>query len=106
LLRDLKFPDLMQPCRGAENGLAAFGAPKGELGRIRAHVLAHVRRGAAERPDLFTLTGPTGGGKTLASLGFALEHARCTATRASSTQFRSRERGSKRPKTDRPFLGY
>jgi CRISPR-associated endonuclease/helicase Cas3 len=42
---------------------------------VRAEILAHVRaRGSAGR-GLFTLTVPTGGGKTLASLAFALEHA-------------------------------
>ncbi|WP_134725993.1 CRISPR-associated endonuclease Cas3'' [Paracoccus luteus] len=52
-------------------GLAADGP----VNALRAQVLAHVRGMAAERPGLFTLTVPTGGGKTLASLGFALDHA-------------------------------
>jgi CRISPR-associated endonuclease/helicase Cas3 len=43
--------------------------------RLRAKVLAHAVRQAALPPGLFTLTVPTGGGKTLASLSFALEHA-------------------------------
>lgn len=43
---------------------------------LRAEILAHVRAQAAHRTGLFTLTVPTGGGKTLASLGFALDHAR------------------------------
>lgn len=45
------------------------------LNRLRSDILAHVRGKAAEAPGLFTLTVPTGGGKTLASLGFALDHA-------------------------------
>lgn len=47
----------------------------GEIDPLRRSLLAHVRSGAALAPGLFTLTVPTGGGKTLASLGFALDHA-------------------------------
>ncbi|MGV0817532.1 CRISPR-associated endonuclease Cas3'' [Martelella sp. AMO21009] len=46
-----------------------------DLNRLRHKVLRHVVGQAAEKPGLFTLTVPTGGDKTLASLGFALEHA-------------------------------
>lgn len=55
--------------------IAGFGTPKSDLDRMRADILAYVRHKAAEKPGLFTLTVPTGGGKTLASLGFALDHA-------------------------------
>ncbi|MES2666336.1 MAG: CRISPR-associated endonuclease Cas3'' [Pseudomonadota bacterium] len=48
----------------------------GSVNRLRHDILAHVRGKAAMPPGLFTLTVPTGGGKTLASLGFALDHAR------------------------------
>ena len=50
--------------------------PDGSLNRLRHEILTHVRAKAAMAPGLFTLTVPTGGGKTLASLGFALDHAR------------------------------
>lgn len=42
---------------------------------IRARVLAHAIERSTLKPGLFSLTVPTGGGKTLASLSFALEHA-------------------------------
>ena len=52
------------------------GAQAGSVNDLRQAVLAHVRGKAAESPGLFTLTVPTGGGKTLTSLAFALDHAR------------------------------
>lgn len=42
---------------------------------LRTDVLRQCREKAAGAPGLYTLTVPTGGGKTLSSLGFALEHA-------------------------------
>jgi CRISPR-associated endonuclease/helicase Cas3 len=46
------------------------------LGRLRADILAHARGKAALPRGVFTLNVPTGGGKTLASLGFALDHSK------------------------------
>jgi len=48
---------------------------EGGINPLRSRILAHVRGQAVETPGLFSLTVPTGGGKTLASLAFALDHA-------------------------------
>lgn len=54
--------------------LASFQADT-TVNQVRADILHHVRGQAAQLPGLFSLTVPTGGGKTLASLAFALDHA-------------------------------
>lgn len=46
-----------------------------DVNRLRADILRQVRLRADDAPGLFSLTVPTGGGKTLASLAFALDHA-------------------------------
>ena len=47
-----------------------------KLNRLRSDILDHAQQQAALPPGLFTLTVPTGGGKTYTSMAFALEHAR------------------------------
>ena len=61
--------------RMLEEKLAGFYPPKTPLNRIRCKVLDACAEKAAEAPGLFSLTVPTGGGKTYASLRFALQHA-------------------------------
>jgi CRISPR-associated endonuclease/helicase Cas3 len=70
-------------CKGAGRHRKADGsrgktaaAKATPVNKLRAEILRHVRGRASYGQGLFTLTVPTGGGKTLASLGFALHHAK------------------------------
>lgn len=59
-----------------EQYLQRFREPKTELHRMRNSILENCQRRAEDEPGLFSLTVPTGGGKTIASLAFALRHAK------------------------------
>jgi CRISPR-associated endonuclease/helicase Cas3 len=83
-LADCQWPELKDILDGAtaafEQRVAGFRADS-PVNILRSQILAHTRAQADAAPGLFTFTVPTGGGKTLASLGFALAHARAHSMR-------------------------
>lgn len=55
--------------------LANFGEPKTEVNKIRSDVQKVCLDRAKDEPGFYSLTVPTGGGKTLSSLVWAINHA-------------------------------
>jgi CRISPR-associated endonuclease/helicase Cas3 len=72
-----RWPDdvIARMLRALDHYYESFPPPSTEVNRRRAEVADACGRAAERSPGLFTLTVPTGGGKTLASLLFALRHA-------------------------------
>lgn len=70
-------PDLVQLKAALDEHLDAKQrqARASVVNAARAEVLAASRAAAALKPGLFSLTVPTGGGKTLSGFAFALDHA-------------------------------
>lgn len=67
-------PDLRNRLDAHVDQLAAL-AEDTPVNRLRSGILRACRRAAAWDPGLFSLTVPTGGGKTLSAMSFALNHA-------------------------------
>lgn len=58
-----------------EDKLHGFGEPQTEVNRIRVEIQQYCRESAEDASGFYSLTVPTGGGKTLSSLLWAIIHA-------------------------------
>ncbi|MCP4406127.1 MAG: CRISPR-associated helicase Cas3' [bacterium] len=72
-----KYPDLkdLKTCFDVYMKKKIADADPTEVNTLRQQILADCRAKGKERPGFFKLSVPTGGGKTLSSMAFALEHA-------------------------------
>ena len=69
------YPDLKTLSALFNHFLNQFETPVGAINQKRTAILKECLQKSAEKPGFFTLTVPTGGGKTFSSMAFALNHA-------------------------------
>lgn len=72
------YPELAELKLRLDDALAEMtkkSDPAKKVNQLRKEILDNARLKAQIQPGLFTLTVPTGGGKTLSSMAFAIDHA-------------------------------
>lgn len=75
LERKTQYPTVTQLWEKLYRHLSSFDPKSSIVNRIRYDILKNCLDSAIENQGFFSLTVPTGGGKTLSSMAFALKHA-------------------------------